>query len=180
MINRRLFLTSAALMLAAALPARSLAQEADGLKDLLSGIAGAASRRYIEKHRDDAEWDGQYYYDRYDRKRYSREDWLKELERRDREERSGRDWRDAKRRAWEEKRYGKNYRDFSRRPDDRNEWERDIERNRRERERMRRDEERVRRMDEAVRRRDEAIRREDERRARAERERAFRDRRDER
>lgn len=141
MLNRRLFLASAALVLTAALPGISSAQEADGLKNLLSGIAGAASRSYIEKHRDDAEWDGKYYYDRYDRKRYSRDEWLKELERRDREERAGRDWRDDKRRAWEDKRYGKNYRDFSKRRDEairrEDEHRARAERERAERERRR-------------------------------------------
>ena len=154
-----------------------------------------AANRYAEKYRDEGRWDGRYYYDRYDTRRYTRDEWRRELERRARSEEDGRDWRDEKRRAWEEKRYGKNHRRFdrSRRDDDRvrrqdeavrrrdeeirrrderrarEERSREEDRQRLERERQRRDDERVRRNDEAVRRRDEEIRRQDERRAREER-----------
>lgn len=128
------------------------AADSTGLSDLLGGIADVAARRYAERYRDEGRWDGRYYYDNYDNRRYTRDEWRRELERRARAEDEGRDWRDSKRRAWEEKRYGKEYRKF-----------------RREQERQRRDEERVRRNDEAVRRRDEAIRRQDERRAAEER-----------
>lgn len=128
------------------------AADSTGLSDLLGGIADVATRRYAERYRDEGCWDGRYYYDNYDNRRYTRDEWRRELERRARAEDEGRDWRDSKRRAWEEKRYGKEYRKF-----------------RREQERQRRDEQRVRRNDEAVRRRDEAIRRQDERRAEEER-----------
>ena len=40
------------------------------LEDVLSGLSDAVSRRYAEKYRDDARWDGKYYYDRYDNRRY--------------------------------------------------------------------------------------------------------------
>ena len=147
MTSRRVFLSALALGALMPFSGTSRAAEESGLRDLLGGMADAAARRYAEKHRDEGRWDGKYYYDRYDNRRYTRDEWRRELERRARFEDEGRDWRDAKRRAWEEKRYGKNQRRF-----DRN--------------RRRDDEERGRRQDEAVRRRDEAIRRQDERRAR--------------
>lgn len=77
-----------------------------GIQDLLGGLADAASRRYAERYRDDARWDGKYYYDRYDNRRYTRSEWQREIQRRARAEDEGRDWRDSKRRAWEEKKYG--------------------------------------------------------------------------
>ncbi len=84
-----------------------------GIQDLLGGLADAASRRYAERYRDDARWDGKYYYDRYDNRRYTRSEWQREIQRRARAEDEGRDWRDSKRRAWEEKKYGRNYRQFN-------------------------------------------------------------------
>ncbi len=103
MKSRRALLS--ALALGALLPAAELSRAADesGLRDLLGGMADAAARRYADKYRDEGRWDGQYYYDRYDNRRYTRDEWRRELERRARSEEDGRDWRDEKRRAWEEK-----------------------------------------------------------------------------
>lgn len=190
--SRRAFLSWIAAATVVPFAGRVEAAEESGLRELLGGIADAATRQYAEKYRDDGRWDGKYYYDRYDNRRYTRDEWRREIERRARFEREGRDWRDAKRRAWEEKRYGKNYRQF-RRNDDRvrrndeavrrrdeairrqdqrraaEERRREEARARADRQRAARDAERVRRNDEAVRRRDEAIRRQDERRAQEER-----------
>lgn len=178
MYSRRGFLSM--VMLAALAPAVHAAEES-GLKDLLGGIADAATRRYAEKYSDDGRWDGKYYYDRYDNRRYTRDEWRREIERRARYEREGRDWRDDKRRAWEEKRYGKNYRNFRNDRGDGRRPGRDDERNRRQDEKRARDERRreearqredrnrQRRNDERVRRNDERVRREDERRSQDER-----------
>lgn len=162
MISRRLLITGFAAAAASTIAPAVMAAGDGGFGDFLGGLADAASRRYAEKYRDDARWDGKYYYDKYDNRRYSRSEWQREIQRRARAEEEGRDWRDSKRRAWEEKRYGKDYRKFKK------EQRRD-ERERKERERMRKDAERVRRNDERVRRNDERIRREDERRRQEER-----------
>ena len=61
-----------------------------GIQDLLGGLADAASRRYAERYRDDARWDGKYYYDRYDNRRYTRSEWQREIQRRARAEDEGR------------------------------------------------------------------------------------------
>lgn len=108
MTSRRAFLAAA---VAASLMSTTPAAMA-ALDDLLGGLTDAITRRYAEKHRDEARWDGKYYYDNYDNRRYTKKEWEKELSRRARAEHEGRDWRDAKRRSWEEKKYGKNYRTF--------------------------------------------------------------------
>ena len=112
MFSRRLLITGFAAAAASAIAPAVMAAGDGGFGDLLGGLADAASRRYAEKYRDDARWDGKYYYDKYDNRRYSRSEWQREIQRRARAEEEGRDWRDSKRRAWEEKRYGKNYRKF--------------------------------------------------------------------
>lgn len=174
MISRRLLITGFAAAAASTIAPAVMAAGDGGFGDFLGGLADAASRRYAEKYRDDARWDGKYYYDKYDNRRYSRSEWQREIQRRTRAEEEGRDWRDSKRRAWEEKRYGKDYRKFNKeqRRDERRDVKdkrREEERERKERERMRKDAERVRRNDERVRRNDERIRREDERRRQEER-----------
>lgn len=106
-ISRRAFLAaSVATAISSLVAPASWAAQGDGgvLSDLLSGVADSAARRYIEQHADEGRWDGKYYYDEYDNKRYTRDQWRKELERRANAEKSGRDWRDSKRRAWEENR----------------------------------------------------------------------------
>lgn len=157
MISRRLLITGFAAAAASTIAPAVMAAGDGGFGDFLGGLADAASRRYAEKYRDDARWDGKYYYDKYDNRRYSRSEWQREIQRRARAEEEGRDWRDSKRRAWEEKRYGKDYRKFKK------EQRRD-ERERKERERMRKDAERVRRNDERIRREDERRRQEERRR----------------
>ena len=108
MISRRLLITGFAAAAASAIAPAVMAAGDGGFGDLLGGLADAASRRYAEKYRDDARWDGKYYYDKYDNRRYSRSEWQREIQRRARAEEEGRDWRDSKRRAWEEKRSRKN------------------------------------------------------------------------
>lgn len=157
MISRRLLITGFAAAAASTIAPAVMAAGDGGFGDFLGGLADAASRRYAEKYRDDARWDGKYYYDKYDNRRYSRSEWQREIQRRARAEEEGRDWRDSKRRAWEEKRYGKDYRKFKK------EQRRD-ERERKERDRMRKDAERVRRNDERIRREDERRRQEERRR----------------
>lgn len=112
MISRRLLITGFAAAAASTIAPAVMAAGDGGFGDFLGGLADAASRRYAEKYRDDARWDGKYYYDKYDNRRYSRSEWQREIQRRARAEEEGRDWRDSKRRAWEEKRYGKDYRKF--------------------------------------------------------------------
>ena len=168
MISRRLLITGFAAAAASTIAPAVMAAGDGGFGDFLGELA------YAEKYRDDARWDGKYYYDKYDNRRYSRSEWQREIQRRARAEEEGRDWRDSKRRAWEEKRYGKDYRKFNKeqRRDERRDVKdkrREEERERKERERMRKDAERVRRNDERVRRNDERIRREDERRRQEER-----------
>ena len=84
MFSRRKFL-----MAAGALSLMPLAASADdrGFLDLISSIKDRSEREYFERHRDDARWDGRYYYDRKTNRRYSRDDWRKELRRRHQEER---------------------------------------------------------------------------------------------
>ena len=84
MFSRRKFL-----MAAGALSLMPLAAPADdrGFLDLISSIKDRSEREYFERHRDDARWDGRYYYDRKTNRRYSRDDWRKELRRRHQEER---------------------------------------------------------------------------------------------
>ena len=148
-LTRRTLIAMAAL----GLPALAHAAE-DGLfGELLSGAKDAAYRKFLEDREGESHWDGKYYYDEYDNKRYTRDEWRRELERRYREEKSGRDWRDSKRRSWEEKRR-KNRKD---RRDDRDDRRRDDRRDDR-----RRDDRRDRRDD----RRDRDDRRRDDRRER--------------
>ena len=83
MFSRREFL-----MAAGALSLMPLAASADdrGFLDLISNIKDRSEREYFERHRDDARWDGKYYYDRKTNKRYSRDAWRKELSRRHQED----------------------------------------------------------------------------------------------
>ena len=157
MISRRLLITGFAAAAASAIAPAVMAAGDGGFGDLLGGLADAASRRYAEKYRDDARWDGKYYYDKYDNRRYSRSEWQREIQRRARAEEEGRDWRDSKRRAWEEKRYGKNYRKFKKERTDEKDRRKDDRRDAKER---RKDD----RRDARERRRDERDRRDDNRR----------------
>ena len=152
-------LTRRTLIAMAALGLPALAQAAeDGLfGELLSGAKDAAYRKFLEDREGESRWDGKYYYDEYDNKRYTRDEWRRELERRYREEKSGRDWRDSKRRSWEEKRR-KNRKDRRDNRDDRRNGRDD----RRDRDDRRRDDRRDRRDD----RRDRDDRRRDDRRER--------------
>lgn len=127
MISRRLLITGFAAAAASTIAPAVMAAGDGGFGDFLGGLADAASRRYAEKYRDDARWDGKYYYDKYDNRRYSRSEWQREIQRRARAEEEGRDWRDSKRRAWEEKRYGKDYRKFKK--EQRRDERRDVKEN---------------------------------------------------
>lgn len=109
MANRRFLLTAAAV---AAVTMTTVPAAFAALDDLIGGLTDAVTRRYAESHRNEARWDGKYYYDNYDNKRYTRKEWEREITRRAKAENEGRDWRDDKRRAWEDKKYGKNYRTF--------------------------------------------------------------------
>lgn len=82
MISRRLLITGFAAAAASAIAPAVMAAGDGGFGDLLGGLADAASRRYAEKYRDDARWDGKYYYDKYDNRRYSRSEWQREIQRR--------------------------------------------------------------------------------------------------
>ena len=157
MISRRLLITGFAAAAASAIAPAVMAGDG-GFGDLLGGLADAASRRYAEKYRDDARWDGKYYYDKYDNRRYSRSQWQREIQRRARAEEEGRDWRDSKRRAWEEKRYGKNYRKFKK------EQRRDEKDRRKDDRRDAKERRKDDRRDARERRRDERDRRDDNRR----------------
>lgn len=141
MISRRLLITGFAAAAASTIAPAVMAAGDGGFGDFLGGLADAASRRYAEKYRDDARWDGKYYYDKYDNRRYSRSEWQREIQRRARAEEEGRDWRDSKRRAWEEKRYGKDYRKFKK--EQRRDERRDVKEKRREEERERKERERA-------------------------------------
>lgn len=65
MFSRRLLITGFAAAAASAIAPAVMAAGDGGFGDLLGGLADAASRRYAEKYRDDARWDGKYYYDKY-------------------------------------------------------------------------------------------------------------------
>lgn len=158
MISRRLLITGFAAAAASAIAPAVMAAGDGGFGDLLGGLADAASRRYAEKYRDDARWDGKYYYDKYDNRRYSRSEWQREIQRRARAEEEGRDWRDSKRRAWEDKRYGKNYRKFKK------EQRRDEKDHRKDDRRDAKERRKDDRRDDRERRRDERDRRDDNRR----------------
>ena len=92
MMNRRSVLV--ALTALSAVPALSLAADAgDIFGGILQGIKDRKEREWFEKHRNEGRWDGKYYYDREDGKRYTRDEWQKELRWRYNEEKAGRDWR---------------------------------------------------------------------------------------
>lgn len=105
-VSRRLFLSS--VLGFAFLGQRAFAQEKSPLSEILSGISDRAMRDFVERHDKDGRWDGKYYYDRRNNKRYTKDEWRKELEWRFKEEKAGRDWH--------QERYGKPRRD---RDDDR-------------------------------------------------------------
>lgn len=92
MTNRRSFLL--ALTAAALTPTVTYAAEAgDIFGNILQGIKDRKEREWYEKHRDEGRWDGKYYWDREDNKRYTRDEWQRELRWRYNEEKAGRDWR---------------------------------------------------------------------------------------
>ena len=92
MTNRRSFIL--ALTAAALTPTVTYAAEAgDIFGNILQGIKDRKEREWYEKHRDEGRWDGKYYWDREDNKRYTRDEWQRELRWRYNEEKAGRDWR---------------------------------------------------------------------------------------
>lgn len=97
MLTRRRLVAAAGL---AALAPLAASAADNGFMELLSSIKDRSEREYFERHRDDARWDGKYYYDRKSNKRYSRDEWRRELQRRHQDEvrRGGRnDRRDDRR-----------------------------------------------------------------------------------
>lgn len=60
MISRRLLITGFAAAAASTIAPAVMAAGDGGFGDFLGGLADAASRRYAEKYRDDARWDGKY------------------------------------------------------------------------------------------------------------------------
>ena len=98
-LSRRLFIAS--LVGLATLGRSAVAQEKGPLAELLSNVSDRSLRDFMEKHDRDGRWDGRYYYDRQNDKRYTRDEWRKELEWRYRQEKEGRDWR--------RERYGKDF-----------------------------------------------------------------------
>ena len=92
MTNRRSLIL--ALTAAALTPTVTFAAEAgDIFGGILQGIKDRKEREWYEKNRDEGRWDGKYFWDREDGKRYTRDEWQKELRWRYNEERAGRDWR---------------------------------------------------------------------------------------
>ena len=92
MTNRRSFIL--ALTAAALTPTVTFAADAgDIFGGILQGIKDRKEREWYEKHRDEGRWDGKYYWDREDNKRYTRDEWQRELRWRYNEEKAGRDWR---------------------------------------------------------------------------------------
>ena len=88
MTNRRSFIL--ALTAAALTPTVTYAAEAgDIFGNILQGIKDRKEREWYEKHRDEGRWDGKYYWDREDNKRYTRDEWRRYLEERYRGERGG-------------------------------------------------------------------------------------------
>ena len=83
MFSRREFLMAAGAL--SLMPFAASAAD-KGFLDLISNIKDRSEREYFERHRDDARWDGKYYYDRKTNKRYSRDAWRKELSRRHQDE----------------------------------------------------------------------------------------------
>ena len=108
-LSRRLFIAS--MVGLATLGRSAIAQEKGPLAEMLSNVSDRALRDFMEKHDRDGRWDGRYYYDRHNDKRYTRDEWRKELEWRYRQEKEGRDWR--------RERYGKDFKDRRDRDDDR-------------------------------------------------------------
>ena len=108
-LSRRLFITS--LVGLATLGRSAIAQEKGPLAELLSNVSDRSLRDFMEKHDRDGRWDGHYYYDRQNDKRYTRDEWRKELEWRYKQEKEGRDWR--------RERYGKDFKDRRDRNDER-------------------------------------------------------------
>ena len=92
MTNRRSLIL--ALTAAALTPTVTFAAEAgDIFGGILQGIRDRKEREWYEKNRDEGRWDGKYFWDREDGKRYTRDEWQKELRWRYSEERAGRDRR---------------------------------------------------------------------------------------
>lgn len=141
MTNRRTLLAAAAAL--AVLPVASHAAEGDIFSGILQGIRDRKEREWFEKNRDEGRWDGKYYYDREDGKRYTRDEWQKELRWRYNEEKAGRDWR---------KQRGRKPRNDARRDDRRNDRREDRRDDRRD---NRRDDRRDDKRDERRDRRDD-------------------------
>ncbi len=81
MFNRRQFFAAAVLAAAPFIPIPALASPSDAiLTGLVAGVTDAAVSAYIQKHYKDARWDGRYFYE--GDRRYSRDEWRRELERR--------------------------------------------------------------------------------------------------
>ena len=88
-ISRRLFLA----VLISSASVGAYAADGDFFKELMRGIGDRSEREFFERHRDDGRWDGKYYYDRHNNKRYTRDEWRREMQWRYKEEKAGRDWR---------------------------------------------------------------------------------------
>ncbi len=101
-VARRLFIASALGL--AFLGSKAFAEEKSPLGEFLSNVKDKAMKDFMERHDKDGRWDGKYYYDRENNKRYTRDEWRKELEWRYKEEKAGRDWR--------KERYGKGPREM--------------------------------------------------------------------
>lgn len=101
-VTRRLFIASALGL--AFLGSKAFAVEKSPLGEFLSNVKDKAMKDFMERHDKDGRWDGKYYYDRENNKRYTRDKWRKELEWRYKEEKAGRDWR--------KERYGKGPREM--------------------------------------------------------------------
>lgn len=85
MLNRRKLFAAAAVLAAAPLiPMTAAASPTTDaiLAGLLAGVTDAAVSAYIRKHYREARWDGHYFYE--GSRRYSRDEWRRELERRHR------------------------------------------------------------------------------------------------
>ncbi len=118
-ISRRLFL--AGLISSASVGA--FAAEGDFFKELMRGIGDRSEREFFERHRDDGRWDGKYYYDRHNNKRYTSDEWRREMQWRYKEEKAGRDWRRERwGKDWDKRRSD---RDDDRKPPRKNDRDRD-------------------------------------------------------
>ena len=87
-VTRRLFIASALGL--AFLGSKAFAEEKSPLGEFLSSVKDKAMKDFMERHDKDGRWDGKYYYDRENNKRYTRDEWRKELEWRYKEEKAGR------------------------------------------------------------------------------------------